>query len=65
MSIQLNKLTESDKGRLVVYTPFEDCDSNLKERGVITSWNDMYVFVRYGSDIHSKSTNPDDLDFIS
>jgi hypothetical protein len=34
------------------------------EGGCITSANDRYVFVRYGSDFHSKATNPADLTFI-
>lgn len=28
------------------------------EEGVVTSVNDRFVFVRYGSDVHSKSTDP-------
>ena len=36
----------------------------IPEEGVITSANDMFIFVRYGSDTHSKATNPEDLFFI-
>lgn len=31
------------------------------EQGIITSVNDRYVFVRYGSDHHSKATAPEQL----
>lgn len=48
-------------GRWVVYTPFKGCPDNQKEVGVITSVNDTYVFVRYGNELHSKATRPEDL----
>ena len=48
-------------GRYVVYTPFKGCDASQKEMGIITSVNDRYVFVRYGNDINSKATRPEDL----
>jgi hypothetical protein len=34
------------------------------EEGVITSVNDHYVFVRYGSDVHAKATPPEALSLI-
>jgi hypothetical protein len=34
------------------------------EEGVITSVNSRYVFVRYGSDVHSKATLPQFLEFV-
>lgn len=48
-------------GRKVTYVPFEGCDPSLLEHGVITSVNDKYAFVRYGSDVNSKATRPEDL----
>ena len=48
-------------GRSVLYIPFEGCDSSLYESGIITSVNSKYCFVRYGSDINSKATKPEDL----
>ena len=48
-------------GRYVTYIPFEGRDISLQERGIITSVNEKYAFVRYGNDCISKSTNPDDL----
>lgn len=35
-----------------------DCES-----GVISSWNDQFVFVRYGGKQTSQATSPSDLDF--
>ena len=61
--IDITKLIESDKGRGVVYT---DGVGNL-EQGVITSWNDMYIFVNYGSHCMGRgiATRPEDLNFMS
>ena len=61
--ITLNRLTKDDIGRKVVYEPFRHCDTSLLEEGVITSFNDTYVYVRYGSDVHSKATRANDLVF--
>lgn len=33
------------------------------ETGIITSYNDVYVFVRYGSDAYSKATDRSELEF--
>lgn len=53
------KLTKKDIGRKVIY------DSGYKiEEGVITSFNDKYVFVRYGSAIHPQPTYYRDLRFL-
>jgi hypothetical protein len=52
--------TEDDIGRAVVYSyP----GGKLKE-GVITSFNDHRVFVRYGADKGSKSTSREDLEWV-
>lgn len=45
-------------GNRVTYTC---AGSQDKEYGVITSVNSKFVFVRYGSDINSKATSPEDL----
>jgi len=52
-------------GRKVVYKPFPGCDPELYEEGVITSWNDHGIFVRYGNDTISKSTYRRDLEYIN
>ncbi len=55
--MRLNEAREQI-GRKVIYksAPFAPI-----EVGVITSVNETYVFVRYGSDQHSKATYPDML----
>lgn len=58
------KLEDAIPERKVVYTPFKNCDPKLIEEGVITSVNSKYVHVRYGNDIHSKATDPDDIEYI-
>lgn len=35
------------------------------EQGIITSVNDAYVFVRYGSNPGSAATRPEDLTFLT
>lgn len=58
-------LQEASKniGRHVRYIPFKNCPPSEYEYGVITSCNDVYVFVRYGDDINSKATCACDLEF--
>lgn len=52
------KVTKKDIGRLVIYNP-----GYKTEEGVITSFNDTYVFVRYGSEVQSKATYYRDLKY--
>ena len=35
------------------------------QEGVITSFNETCVFVRYGSDVHSKGTDRHDLEWVN
>ena len=51
--------TKDDIGRKVIY----HLNPAMFEVGVITSFNDKYVFVRYGADIHSKATRREDLEY--
>jgi hypothetical protein len=55
--------TEHDIGRAVVYTGRRYPGGALEE-GVITSFNDYRVFVRYGADKHSKATSRADLEWV-
>ena len=55
--------TEEDIGRSVVYTGNRYPGGKLEE-GVITSFHDHAVFVRYCSDKHSKATSRADLDWV-
>lgn len=52
------KIENVEIGRKVIYKSF-----GKTEFGVITSFNEKYVFVRYGNDINSKSTRPSDLEY--
>lgn len=45
-------------GDAVVYHPYAP-DLDPVEQGVITSVNDRYVFVRYGSQVMSAATAPE------
>lgn len=52
-------------GRKVVYRAPHNQPDGPCEEGVITSVNDTYIFVRYGSDVGSKATRAEDLELIS
>ena len=53
--------TEQDIGRAVFYHPGSGLTLGLPERGVITSFNAMMVFVRYRDDTGSKATKREHL----
>lgn len=58
--------TEKDIGRQVTYVPQYVQKGISKaeiDHGVITQFNDNYVFVRYNNDIHSRATCRDDLEW--
>jgi hypothetical protein len=59
------KISEVEVGRKVIYTPRGNYSPKKLEEGVITSYNDVNVFVRYGDECQSKATDPDDLQYIS
>lgn len=52
--------TERDIGRKVIYTG--NYGGSLEE-GVITSFNNSYVFVRYGTKYTSEATSRSDLEW--
>jgi len=52
-----------DVGRKVVYTGNRYPGGELEE-GVITSYNDHVVFVRYGADVGTKGTSREDLEWL-
>ena len=56
--------TEKDIGRAVIYTGNRYPGGEIEE-GVITSFNDHSVFVRYRGDAHSKGTSRQDLEWVS
>lgn len=57
--------TAEDIGRKVIYRDW--CGGNLRgakiEEGVITSFNDSFVFVRYGTGSTSAATSREDLEW--
>lgn len=56
--------TEADIGRKVIYTPMcAPAESNWREEGVITSFNEHYVFVRYDRQTTSAATARCDLEW--
>ncbi len=54
---------EEDIGRTVIYKSSHWASNNPPETGIITSFNEYVVFVRYGSDKHSKATLKADLSY--
>ena len=57
--MKISDLKDSDVGRNVTYTAHH----GEKEHGVISSWNDSYVFVRYGMGSTAAATDPEQLSF--
>lgn len=53
--------TNEDIGRKVIYRDFSG--RGKIEEGVITSFNDYYVFVRYGANTTSAATSRGDLEW--
>ena len=53
------EVTDHDIGRAVIYRPLD----NEPERGIITSFNERFVFVRYSDDSQSKATQRRDLEY--
>ena len=61
MPLDTRDLNASCIGKRVVYTPLNS--RGVQEEGVITSFNDIFIFVRYDGDTHSKATYPHDLEW--
>ena len=60
--------TEADIGRRALYygsPSYRAQSTRPPEEGVITSFNDSYVFLRYGTDGWSKATRREDLEWLS
>ena len=60
--IDIDRLTETDKGRGVIYTRALG-DGSRRERGVLSSWNEKYIFARFTKGETAAACNPSDLDF--
>lgn len=59
--ICINELTQEDIGKKVVYQSYEGA---ALEEGIVTSFNDTYIFVRYSTCSNGQATSPKDLTFI-
>ena len=57
--IVITSLTEADKGRGVLFHH----NHGATERGVLSSWNDLYVFCRFGSGSAAAACDPKQLTF--
>lgn len=58
MQIENIELEESHKGVGVIYTPRHKAPT---EAGIISSWNDTFVFVKYGDSGTAQATDPEQL----
>ncbi len=62
--IDITELTDADKDRWVAYK-----GNDNKEVGVISSWNDKFIFVKYvsgqGGTDNGVATKPEDLRFLT
>ncbi|MDR2095752.1 MAG: hypothetical protein LBP76_09585 [Treponema sp.] len=52
--IDISKLTENDRGREVVF----DFRGSEREFGIISSWNERFIFVKYNGSQQSQATDP-------
>ena len=52
--VEIAALTEADKGRGVIYTAHH----GDRERGVLSSWSDKYVFVRFTTGCTAAACDP-------
>ncbi len=57
--------TQNDIGRKVIYRERGDFPGRKVEEGVITSFNDHYVFVRYGAGVTPAATLRESLEWMS
>jgi hypothetical protein len=55
--IKISELTEKDKGREVEFY----LSAPKYEYGIISSWNDRYIFVKYNGNPQSQATSPEHL----
>lgn len=56
--IKIEELTEDDINRKVIYT-----SSHIKEEGIITSFNNSFIFVCFDGTGRGQACKPSDLEF--
>ena len=62
--VTLSELTKADIDRAVMYQAQHDGRLiGEPERGLISSWNDRYVFVRFGFTLNGQAVDPRFLEF--
>ena len=67
--IDIKTLTKEDIGRKVVYEKQYRVDEgifsyySMREEGIISSYNDKYILVNYGTCATAQATSPEDLTF--
>jgi len=59
IGIDISSLTETDKGRGVIFHTHH----GSTERGVLSSWNDHYVFARFTQGSTAAACDPQQLEF--
>ena len=57
--MNIKDLTESDKGRKVLFSTYH----GDIEMGVLSSWNERYIFTRFTSGSTAAACNPEQLEF--
>lgn len=63
LELDLIKKCEYELGTHVVYVPsyVRDLNGQSVEHGIVNSWNDSFIFVKYGDRTQSQATKPEDL----
>lgn len=56
------KLEEARVGLKVLFSPYSNCSDRIKEKGIITSFSDKYIYVKYDNNLFSKLTHPKTLE---
>lgn len=58
------KLSEAQIGRQVIYTPYGNFLNKKTEEGIISSFNDKYIFVKFNLNaLNGIPCEPDDLEY--
>ena len=55
----VEELIDTDRGRKVIYRGW----GREVEDGIITGWNESYVFVQFGNSVTSQACRRDQLEF--